>query len=273
MSKLMQTDLKMIFTTKKYYTTLAGTIMTAIISVLFVKLMAGQYQYLTPELIDLLKSSDYLNFYVIKVKNIEDILTLTGSDMLYLCFSGCFLPGVIAVFTITWITYGYKTGMTRFLVARGYKRYQVVLSNFISLSISILGIMLTYLVISFAGGTLLGGIGEIDSMDFIVFLLEQSAIYIIFGILCAAAAYVVENEAFGIVCMISLIIAIPDLMKYLKIFTNSARDYELLWILSYSSKLALHESCPMGLCAALLAIILGLSMFISVSVFGMKEIR
>lgn len=273
MSKLIQTNLNMIFTTKKYYTTLAGTIITAIISILFVKFMEGQYQLLTPEFIALLKNSDYLNLYVIRVKDIEDILNLTGADMLYLCFSGCFLPGVIAVFTITWITYGYKTGMTRFLVARGCKRYQIVLSNYISLSVSILGIMFTYLAISFIGGILLGGIGEIDGIDFLIFLVEQSAIHIIFGILCAAVAYVVENEAFGIVCMISLIIAIPDFMKYLKIFTNSTKDYDLLWILSYSSKLALHEACPMGLCAVLLGVILGLAVFISVSVFGTKEVR
>lgn len=273
MNELLRTDLKMIFGTKKYYITLASTVMTAIISVILIRFMAGQYQYLGSEFAAMLKSSDSFNLYVIKVKNIEDILDLTGADMMYLCFSGCFLPGVIAVFSITWITYGYKTGMIRFVITKGYARYQIVLSKFISNAVSILGIVLTYLLASAMCGSLLGGFGRIDLMEFLLFLMEQVFIYIIFSFFCMAVIYAMENEAMGIVCMISMIVALPDLLRYLKIFTNSSRDFELLWILSYSSRLALRENVPVGAGVVLLTVIFAVSIFISVSVFGGKEVK
>lgn len=48
MGKLLKADLKVIFTTKKYYIMLLGTVLTAMVSVVFIRLMAVQYQYLPP---------------------------------------------------------------------------------------------------------------------------------------------------------------------------------------------------------------------------------
>lgn len=273
MSELIRTDLRMVFRTKKYYMTLLSTVLTAVAALVLIRLMAGQYQYLEPEFIEMLGSSGFLNLYVIKVKCIEDILNLTGADMMHLCFGGCFLPGVIAVFSVTWVTYGYRTGTTRFFVARGCTRYQMVLSKFLSGAVGAMGILMVYLLTSAIGGVVLGGFGKLDGIGFLGFLAVQSLVYLAFGCLCMAAAYVIENEAIGIVCMISLIVALPDLLRYLRIFTNSTRDYELLWILSYSSRLALGDLVPAGLGAFLMGGTLLASVLLSISVFGRKEIK
>lgn len=273
MGKLLHTNLKMIFGTKRYYITLFSTVLAAIISIVFIKLIARQYEFWASEIAVMLNDSDALNLYVIKVKNIKDILNITGADMMYLCFSGCFLPGIIAVFSIQWITYGYKTGMIRFLVSRGYARFQIVISEFISAAISVLGIILSYFVFSTIGGVLLGGMGKMDVPDFLFFFVVQVMIYVVFSFLCMAVTYALESEAMTVVSMVSLIVALPDLLRYLKIFTNSSRDYELLWILSYSSKLALGESCSVSVCFFLLIAVSIVSVIIGIEVFSRKEIK
>lgn len=222
---------------------------------------------------ELLEGPDGCNLYVVKVRNIEDILHLSGADMLYLCFSGCFLPGAIAVFSITWINDGYKTGLTRFLVARGYARYQIVLSNFVSAAAGIVGIILAYLITSGAGGMVLGEAGKLDVGRLLLFLAAQTGILVVFGFLCMAVTYAVENEIVSMIGMISLIIALPDLLRYMKIFTNGAGDLEGLWLLNYSTKLALRENLSMGWCALLSMAVMGVSVLISISAFTGKEIR
>lgn len=82
MGKLLHTNLKMIFGTKRYYITLLSTVLAAIISIVFIKLIARQYEFWALEIAAMLNDSDALNLYVIKVKNIKDILNITGADKL-----------------------------------------------------------------------------------------------------------------------------------------------------------------------------------------------
>lgn len=273
MGKLLYTDLKMIFGTKKYYITLLGTILTAVVSLLFIRLLARQYMFFPSEVMAALGNADSLNLYVVKVKEIEDLVNLNGADMMYLCFSGCVLPGVIAVFCVQWIVYGYKTGMVRFVVARGYDRRQIVISKFISAFVGMMGIILVYVLVSVIGGALSAGLGEINLIRFLPFYVSELMIHAVFGFLCMGVAYVIESEVMAIVCMISLIVAVPDLLKYLQIFMNSSKSYEGLWLLNYASKLALEGNCNMKICACYLVTAVAASVMAGIVAFSGKEIR
>lgn len=273
MGKLLYTDLKMIFGTKRYYFTLLGTILTAVVSLLFIRLLARQYIFFPSEVMAALGNADSLNLYVVKVKEIEALLGLNGADMMYLCFSGCVLPGVIAVFSVQWIAYGYKTGMVRFVAARGYARHQMVISKFISAFVGILGIIVVYFSVSVIGGAVSAGMGEVNLVRFLPFFIAELMIHTVFGFLCMGAAYVIESEAMAVVCMISLIVAVPDLLKYLQILMNSSKSYEELWLLNYASRLALGENCNIKMCICYLMAIAVASVMAGVIAFSGKEIR
>lgn len=273
MDKLIKSDFYMSFRTRQYYLSLISSFLLAAFSVGIIHLLREQYEYIDNELFSLLQQSDEINLFIIRIKDINNVLTMQSGDLLYLCFSGVFLPVMIGIDMVRWILSSYRTGMVRFVSAKGFQRYQIVLSKFIVGAVKCLLLIAVYLLGIFSASALLWKIGNINIGEFVVFLVAECSLHIVFGCICIALTFAIKNEGIVILCLISIIIGFPQIFSLLKVITNGHCDYGKYWILNYAADLSMENSCSMALGILIAVIMLVASVFISVSVFSMEDIK